>query len=74
MFCLPPPLMVPLGASAPPTLARVSFFVQHMGGGLLDKTDATLKAELQALLPLPTLPMLPPPRHRQPAGVQFLGG
>ena len=48
--------MVPLGASAPPTLARVPFFAQHMGGGLLDKTDATLKAELQALLPLPTPP------------------
>jgi len=28
-----------------------------MGGGLLDKTDATLKAELQALLPLPTPPL-----------------
>ena len=27
-------------------------FGQHLGGGLLDKTDAALKAELQSLLPL----------------------
>ena len=33
-------------------LARVAFFGQHLGGGLLDKTDAALKAELQSLLPL----------------------
>jgi hypothetical protein len=33
-------------------LARTIFFGQHGGGGLLDKTDAALKAELQALLPL----------------------
>jgi len=35
-----------------PQLARACFFGQHMGGGLLDKTDAALKSELQSLLPL----------------------
>ena len=33
-------------------LSRVCFFGQHLGGGLLDKTDASLKADLQSLLPL----------------------
>lgn len=33
-------------------LPRIAFFGQHGGGGLLDKTDAALKAELQSLLPL----------------------
>ena len=33
-------------------LGRTAFFGQHAGGGLLDKTDAALKADLQALLPL----------------------
>ena len=33
-------------------LARVAFFGQHLGGGLLDKTDAAIKSELESLLPL----------------------
>ena len=28
------------------------FCAQHMGGGLLDKTDAAIKSELESLLPL----------------------
>ena len=36
------------------SLARVAFFGQHAGGGLLDKTDAAFKAELSELLPLRT--------------------
>ena len=33
-------------------LSRIAFFGQHDGGGLLSKSDAQLKADLQALLPL----------------------
>ena len=33
-------------------LAPMIFYGQHGGGGLLAQTDSSLKAELQALLPL----------------------